>query len=382
MKTPLQILCISLFLLTGCSSWTSGIVENPTDSTTAKEIPKVSEIQALIENAYSGEVFREAIQYTYSGSESRIPPIMVNGWLISHAPETNTYTGEISKDIFDIDLNSNNGPFKNNKGVPAQIMKFTEYNTGSYIFWRIPYYDNLQTKVWYEYFITCKNNTVFCASFYTTSPRFITYEEWFARILPISGWSSLYRKRTFNSPSWKLSRMLETTKNRYYHGQYSMRLSDEKVISLDPLDTDITSTWALFKRIWLIYQKDLSEATKIIHDRFYLTGGLTKPEDKMKIPTGIWDGYSIPWWDWDKKYYDGYEVQLYDKNGFPNGFDEYLSGVLINHGDVWLANYISSSIDRGSYALYPTMHGFYDDKKLTDCHTIDCPDSLVDFSYP
>lgn len=40
----------------------------------------------------------------------------------------------------------------------------------------------------------------------------------------------------------RLSKTLGDQKNRYFHAQYAVRLSDGKVASLDPLDTDIAGT--------------------------------------------------------------------------------------------------------------------------------------------
>lgn len=54
-----------------------------------------------------------------------------------------------------------------------------------------------------------------------------------------------------------------------------MRLSDGRVTSLDPLDIDITNTGSLFKRLQIMDNPDITELTRLIHERYYLSGGLT-----------------------------------------------------------------------------------------------------------
>ena len=54
-----------------------------------------------------------------------------------------------------------------------------------------------------------------------------------------------------------------------------MRLSDGLIVSLDPLDTSITNTGALFQRLKMINNPDTTELTRLVHDRYYLSGGLT-----------------------------------------------------------------------------------------------------------
>lgn len=54
-----------------------------------------------------------------------------------------------------------------------------------------------------------------------------------------------------------------------------MRLSDRRVASLDPLDIDIVDASALFRRMEIMNNPDITELTKLVHDRYYLSGGLT-----------------------------------------------------------------------------------------------------------
>lgn len=83
------------------------------------------------------------------------------------------------------------------------------------------------------------------------------------------------RVRNGSSPTLRLVKILGSTNNQYFHGQYAMRLSDGRVVSLDPLDTDITDIDSLFKRLRVMSNPDITELTKLVHDRYYLSGGLT-----------------------------------------------------------------------------------------------------------
>ncbi len=78
-----------------------------------KEVPKVSEIQTLIENAYSGKVFTDAISYIY--------------------PEKHDKEGNFTQ--------------ANSYQIPGAIMSFLEIHTGSIVIGKIPFFNEKEKAV-------------------------------------------------------------------------------------------------------------------------------------------------------------------------------------------------------------------------------------------
>ncbi len=218
---------------------------------------------------------------------------------------------------------------ENSLYLPGVVIGFLDYNTGSKVIGEVPYFNERQEVVTKEYFISCGDN--YCASFY-----------WNMRV------------RNGSSPTLRLVKILGSTNNQYFHGQYAMRLSDGRVVSLDPLDTDITDIDSLFKRLRVMSNPDITELTKLVHDRYYLSGGLTPigamhmdfwsgdeiftgaleiSSDTWNIPTRITGRVMDP----NKSYtdkanmqvcYDAYERQLfYTWTTKPHGTIEHACGV-------------------------------------------------------
>lgn len=220
--------------------------------------------------------------------------------------------------------------------IPWIILDFIKNNTGSNIIGKVPYFDAYKKIVNEEYFLSCDNK--YCASYYGNM-----------------------RIRKNASPTLRLAKILGTTKNQYFHWQYAMRLSDGRVNSLDPLDTNITNTWSLFKRMAIFDSQDITDLTKLVHNRYFLSGWLTlfwafkfdtwsgkvrfftgvleKSLDTTHIPTEITWRFMDP----NKPYtdvsnlqvcYDSYEVQQM----YPNSTKHH---GIINHNcwqDEWSNN--------------------------------------------
>lgn len=269
--------------------------------------------------------------------------------------------------------NAYSGIIYSEKTIPKDLSHFTSMetpsippflliNTWAYIIGRVPYFTESWTIHAYEFFIGCPDRP-YCASFYMliSEAPIMEYDqsgnlrEWWKKIF-----SHTLRVRNGASPTLRLAKLLGTTQNQYFHWQYAMRLSDGRVVSLDPLDTDITDTGSLFKRLRIMDNPDITELTKLVHDRYYLSGGLT-PVGAMhmnfwsgdEIFTGVLERSSDTWnipkritgrvMDTNKSYtdktnmhvcYDAYERQLfYTWTTKPHGTIEHACGV-----DVWSNN--------------------------------------------
>lgn len=172
--------------------------------------------------------------------------------------------------------------FYSSDDYPA-INLFLEQNPWTHLIGSVPYFNEKWEIRWEEYFLSCKWD-IYCASFYTV----ITYS-------PISWWGEkrfvkTMRIRKDASPTIRLARLLWKTDNQYFHGQYAYNLSDYRVLSLDPKDTDITNTGALFQRLSLFSDSYSRELTRLVHDRYYVSGGLT---NVWGIPVNSWSGNII-----------------------------------------------------------------------------------------
>lgn len=255
----------------------------------------------------------------------------------SHRTSINSYVAKPSKattekqqdqDILTVIANSYS--WVSSQGNPNDlttpvVRDFLIFNTWSKIIGIVPYFDENQKIVSAEYFLSCGSE--YCASFYGNM-----------------------RVRKDASPTLRLVKMLGTTKNQYFHWQYAMRLSDGLIVSLDPLDNSITNTGALFQRLKIINNPDTTELTRLVHDRYYLSGGLTsigalhmdfwsgnmiftgvlqRDKDTNNVPTRINGKFIDP----NKPYtdisnmrvcYDAYERQLYYTGAIkPNGTIEH-----------------------------------------------------------
>lgn len=313
------LLSLCLFLITGCSEGTSGDISVSPPNPEPGEY-SLSWVTALITEAYSGEIFLEPIYY---GSGRNL-------------------------DSLDTMSNSLNDIFANSKWIPATVMTYLESHTGANLVGRIPFYDASLEKIGYELFVA-DGTGMLLRTWYCAAPKFPRHERWFPEIQRTG--FSCFSLTPEKSIALRLSRILGTQKNRYFHAEYAMKLSDWRVASLDPLDTDITDTWALFYRMNLPYKPDLQEFTKLIHDRYYLTGGLIRLDDPTKVPTKIENGNVVPWGDRSQVFYDSYEVQRFDEKGYPKGSDIYIHGYMYHIGSEWLASYASKSISWGTYTI-------------------------------
>jgi len=202
------LLLLFLFLITGCSIGTSGDISiSPPDPEPIEY--SLSRVTTLITEAYSGEVFSEPVYYGLGKD----------------------------LDILDMMTNSLNDIFANSKGIPAVVMTYLEAHTGANLVGRIPFYDASLEKIGYEFFVVDGTGTLL-RTWYCAAPKFPHYKNQEMRQSGFSFFSLSPEK----SIAMRLSKALGTQKNRYFHAHYAMRLSDGKVRSLDPLDTDITGT--------------------------------------------------------------------------------------------------------------------------------------------